>query len=188
MHKHTLRNYNIDKRNETHCVYIKLTLKQCWSTTFYPFPLTSFIYIYIYIPILARHFLSCYVYTFLSSIPCTACSMTTQSNFRIRIGMTENSFKTHYTQHKSSLKHSKNRIQTELSSLVWSLKDNNTPYQLTWHIIDNAQPYQAGKRSCNLCLAEKYHILTGKHLVNKKTELLNKCPHRRKFLTCNLKP
>ena len=104
------------------------------------------------------------------------------------IGMTENSFKTRYTQHKSSLKHSKNRSQTELSSLVWSLKDNNTPYQLTWHIIDNAQPYQPGKRSCNLCLTEKYHILTGKHLVNKKTELLNKCPHRRKFLTCNLKP
>ena len=104
------------------------------------------------------------------------------------IGMTENSFKTRYAQHKSSLKHSKNRSQTELSSLVWSLKDNNTPYQLTWQIIDNAQPYQPGKRSCNLCLAEKYHILTGKHLVNKKTELLNKCPHRRKFLTCNLKP
>ena len=104
------------------------------------------------------------------------------------IGMTENSFNTRYTQHKSFLKHSKNRSQTELSSLVWSLKDNNTLYQLTWHIIDNAQPYQPGKRSCNLCLAEKYHILTGKHLVNKKTELLNKCPHRRKFLTCNLKP
>ena len=104
------------------------------------------------------------------------------------IGMTENSFKTRYIQHKSSLRHSKNRSQTELSSLVWSLKDSSTPYQLTWHIIDNAQPYQPGKRSCNLCLAEKYHILIGKHLVNKKTELLNKCPHRRKFLTCNLNP
>ena len=38
------------------------------------------------------------------------------------IGMTENSFKTRYTQYKSSLKHSKNRSQTELSSLVWSLE------------------------------------------------------------------
>ena len=103
------------------------------------------------------------------------------------IGMPESSFETRCTQHRSSLKHSRDRSQTELSNLVWSLKDN-TPYQLTWHIIDNAQPYQPGKRSCTLCLAEKYHILTGKHLVNKKTELLNKCPHRRKFLTCNLKP
>ena len=103
------------------------------------------------------------------------------------IGMTENSFKTRYTQHKSFLKHSKNRTQTELSSLIWSLKDSSTPYKLAWHIIDQAQPYQPGKRSCNLCLAEKFHILTGEHLINEKTELLNKCPHRRKFLTCNMK-
>ena len=104
------------------------------------------------------------------------------------IGMTENSFNTRYTLHKSSLNHSKNRKQTELSSLIWSLKDNDTPYNLAWSIIDQAQTYQPGKRVCNLCLAEKYYILTGKDLINKKTELLNKCPHRRKFLACNLKP
>ena len=104
------------------------------------------------------------------------------------IGMTENTFKNRYTLHKSSLKHNKNRSQTELSNLVWSLKDNNIPYELTWEIIDRAQPYQPGKRTCNLCLAEKFHILMGEHLINKKTELLNKCPHRRKFLACNLKP
>ena len=34
------------------------------------------------------------------------------------VGMTENSFKTRYTQHKSSIKHTKNRNQTELSSLL----------------------------------------------------------------------
>ena len=104
------------------------------------------------------------------------------------IGMTENLFKTRYTQHKSSLKHSKNRTQTKLSSLIWPLKDSNTPYTMAWHIIDQAQPYQTGKQSCNLCLAEKFHILTGEHLINKKTELLNKCPHIRKFLACNMKP
>ena len=38
------------------------------------------------------------------------------------IGMTENTFKTRYTLHKSSLKHSKNRNQTELSNLIWTLK------------------------------------------------------------------
>ena len=34
------------------------------------------------------------------------------------LGMTENSFDTHYTQHTSSLRHSKNKSHTELSSLV----------------------------------------------------------------------
>ena len=43
------------------------------------------------------------------------------------IGMMENSFKTRYNLHKSSLNHNKNQKQTELSSLTWSLKDNNTP-------------------------------------------------------------
>ena len=104
------------------------------------------------------------------------------------IGMTENSFKTRYTLHKSSFKHSKNRNQTELSNLIWSLTDKETDYNLTWKIIDQARPYQSGKRTCNLCLSEKFHILTGSYLINRKTELLNKCPHRRKFLARNHKP
>ena len=103
------------------------------------------------------------------------------------IGMTENTFKTRYTLHKSSLKHSKHRKQTELSNLIWSLKDNNKPYKLPWDIIDQAQPYKPGKRSCNLCLCEKYHILVHPHLINRKSELLNKCPHRRKYLAYNYK-
>ena len=104
------------------------------------------------------------------------------------IGMTENSFKTRYTLHKSSFKHSKNRKQTELSNLIWSLTDKGTAYNLTWQIIDQARPYLSGKRTCNLCLSEKFHILTGSNLINRKTELLNKCPHRRNFLARNHKP
>ena len=88
------------------------------------------------------------------------------------IGMTENTFKTRYTLHKSSLKHSKHRKQTELSNLIWSLKDNNKPYKLSWD---------------NLCLCEKYHILVHPHLINRKSELLNKCPYRRKYLAYNYK-
>ena len=66
------------------------------------------------------------------------------------IGMTENSFNTRYTLRKSSLRHSKNRNQTELSNLIWSLKDKGTDYKLTRKIIDQARPYQPGKRTCNL--------------------------------------
>ena len=98
------------------------------------------------------------------------------------IGMTENTFKTRYTLHKSSLKHNKNRKQTELSNLIWSLKDNNKPLQTFM-----AQPYKPGKRTCNLCLCEKYHILLQPHLINRKSELLNKCPHRLKYLAYNYK-
>ena len=41
--------------------------------------------------------------------------------------------------------------------------------------------------TCNLCLSEKFHILKGKDLINRNTELLNKCRHKRKFLTYNMK-
>ena len=54
------------------------------------------------------------------------------------IGMTENTFKTLYTLHKSSLKYNKNRSQTELSNLVWSLKDNNIPYE---HAVPTRQAH-----------------------------------------------
>ena len=103
------------------------------------------------------------------------------------IGMTECSFKTRYTQHKSSFKHSKHRNQTELANHIWSLKDKNVSYKLSWKIIDRAQSYKPGKVTCNLCLCEKYHILLGAKLINRKSELLNKCPHRRKYLTSNLR-
>ena len=103
------------------------------------------------------------------------------------IGMTECSFKTRYTQHKSSFKHSKHRNQAELANHIWSLKDKNVSYKLSWKIIDRAQSYKPGKVTCNLCLCEKYHILLGAKLINRKSELLNKCPHRRKYLTSNLR-
>ena len=48
-------------------------------------------------------------------------------------------------QHKSSIKHSKHRNQTELSSLIWSLTDKGTDYKLTWNIIDRARPYRPGE-------------------------------------------
>ena len=110
-----------------------------------------------------------------------------EGNTQHYIGMTENTFKTRFTLHKSSLKHSKNRNKTELSNLIWTLKDKNIPYKLTWSIIDQARSYQPGKRTCNLCLSEKYHILVSPNLINRKSELLNKCPHRRKYLACNYK-
>ena len=101
------------------------------------------------------------------------------------IGMTENTFKTRYTNHKASFKHRTHRKQTELSNLIWDLKDKNINYKLTWKIVTQAQPYKPGKITCNcnLCLCEKYNILINKNLINRKSELLNKCPQRRKYLT-----
>ena len=84
------------------------------------------------------------------------------------IGMTENSFKTQYTLHKSSIRHSKHRNQTELSNLIWSLTDKGVDYKLSWDIIDGARPYRPGKRTCNLCMSKNSTSLLEKALLTRR--------------------
>ena len=55
-------------------------------------------------------------------------------------------------------------------------------------IIDHAKPYQNESKRCNLCLTEKYHILTSLvNLINKRSELVSKCHHENKFDLLNYK-
>ena len=77
---------------------------------------------------------------------------------------------------------------TELSKYVWELKNSGIEPSLTWDIIDRATAYKNGSKCCNLCLTEKYHIITSKlPLLNKRCELISKCRHLNKFLLCNYK-
>ena len=72
------------------------------------------------------------------------------------IGMKENSFKTRYTLHKSSFKQSTKRKQTELSNLIWTLKDSHTEYKLTWSIIDHTSLENAHVT----CVSQRNSILS----------------------------
>ena len=60
---------------------------------------------------------------------------------------------------------------------------------ISWKIVCHATPYQHGSKVCNLCLAEKYAILAGNDdaLLNKRTELVNKCRHKNKYKLINAK-
>ena len=53
----------------------------------------------------------------------------------------------------------------------------------------HATPYQHGDKVCNLCMAEKYAILTANDdaLLNKRSELVNKCRHKNKYKLINIK-
>ena len=54
--------------------------------------------------------------------------------------------------------------------------------------MDQARPYVNGFKKCNLCLTEKYHIITSDlNLVNKRSELISKCCHVNKYLLKNYK-
>ena len=99
---------------------------------------------------------------------------TTGKNY---IGLTEGAFKQRFTQHKLSLQNRKYANSTELSKHIWKLKDNKKNYTINWSTITSASPYNNKSKRCNLCLAEKLHIIKADkiNLLNKKSELISKC-------------
>ena len=98
------------------------------------------------------------------------------------IGCTEDEFKTRYGNHKNSFIHRKVRQPTTISGYVWDLKDRGSDYNISWSILKKSFPYRCGSRRCTLCLEEKLLILQAdpELVLNKRSELLRKCPHSRK--------
>ena len=106
-------------------------------------------------------------------------------------GLTSNQFKIRFSSHKSSIKLPAYKTQTRLSRHVWKLKEANppVPFQLKFSIVKLAQSYTKESKFCFLCQAEKTFIAYSEHFstLNQRSEILNKCRHRRKFLLMNWK-
>jgi hypothetical protein len=113
----------------------------------------------------------------------------TQDNGVNYIGLTEHTFKDRWYKHKNSFQYESKANSTELSKYIWEIKNKGfSNPTLTWKIIDKAEPFKPGKKLCNLCLTEKYHIITSSlKLLNKRNELISKCRHENKFVICNFK-
>ena len=75
------------------------------------------------------------------------------------VGLTENEFKTRYTNHKASSSNYEKRNSTELSKYIWNLKNNNISYSIRWKIVKRAKSYSNASKRCNLCIWEKYFII-----------------------------
>ena len=104
------------------------------------------------------------------------------------IGLTEGTFKKRWYNHCLDFKNESKEKSTELSKHIWSLKRVGTVPIMKWEIIDHAPAYRNGSKTCNLCLTEKYHIISSKlKLLNKRTELISKCRHSNKFYLNNYK-
>ena len=98
------------------------------------------------------------------------------------VGLTENSFKTRYSNHKSSFRDPNKRLSTELSKHIWHLKDAKIGFSLTWKILKQVAPFNPASNRCNSCLWEKYFIICRADLasLNKRNELVTSCRHARK--------
>lgn len=103
------------------------------------------------------------------------------------VGLTANTFKTRYQNHKSSFNNERLQHSTELSKHIWSLKEQDIKYNIKWEIICRAQPYTNVTKQCNLCLMEKYFIIFKPDFasLNKRSELVSTCRHARKFMIEN---
>ena len=100
------------------------------------------------------------------------------------IGLTSNSFKQRWQQHKSSFNIKSKRNETTLSQYIWKLKDKEVDYNLTWKIVGKANPFSPVSERCNLCLKEKFFIIFRPEMctLNTRNELATHCRHKKKRL------
>ena len=106
------------------------------------------------------------------------------------MGLTENSFKTRSSNHKSSFANANKRNNTELRKYIWYLKENLTKFKGTWRILKHASSYNPTSNKCNLCLWEKYFTFCKPDLasLNKRNELTSSCKHVNKYALENFRP
>ena len=102
-------------------------------------------------------------------------------------GLTEGTFKQRYNNHLTSFRHERHSNATELSKHVWALKREGTGFELKWSVCQTAPAYSSKSKACQLCVAEKLCIITAdkRSLLNKRSELVSTCRHRRKHLLSN---
>ena len=103
------------------------------------------------------------------------------------IGQTANSFKERFNNHKLTFKHNKYEKHTNLSNYIWNLKNKSKDFTVTWKIEAESKTYNPTSKLCKLCNLEKTLILTypDENLLNKRSEIMNKCRHREKYLLVN---
>ena len=110
---------------------------------------------------------------------------TIESNNETKIyyGSTKNEFKTRFLQHMSSFNTTLKKSSTTLARYVKKLKNQNFDFKISWSIKAKAHTFSSGSKKCDLCVTEKLTILKAdpQTLLNKRDELLAKCPHKRSY-------
>ena len=100
------------------------------------------------------------------------------------IGSTENTFKLRYNNHTKSFRNEQYKNETTLSKFLWDNNIQNTA-KIEWTFEKNCKPYTPGATFCDICVSEKSSIirnLNSVHSLNKRTDIANKCPHKKKHM------
>ena len=104
------------------------------------------------------------------------------------VGLCETEFKLRYNNHKSTFKLEQKRNSTSLSKHIWELKDAKSDFTVKWKILKKCQSYSNISKRCQLCLWEKYFIITANKPtnLNSRSELISKCRHAKKYLLMSI--
>jgi len=99
------------------------------------------------------------------------------------LGASARPFKERYNNHTKAFRNRQYEKDTQLSKLIWELKDRGEQYQLSWSIESSAIPYKPGSSKCDLCATEKLLIVMAApgSIINKRDEIVSKCRHKNKF-------
>ena len=103
------------------------------------------------------------------------------------LGASETPFKERFRNHTTDFKHKKYEKCSELSKIIWTLKSHGITPIVKWSIVKRVNSKTAANY-CKLCLREKFYIIQSlfdKNLLNKESELVNKCRHQNKLLLSN---
>ena len=103
---------------------------------------------------------------------------------RTYIGCSATSLKLRINNHRCDFRNAGRRNSTTLSAHVWSLKEAGKDPDVSFRILRKAKPYSPVSRKCTLCTMEKLFIAKGDErvMLNKKSEIGNKCRHRNRHL------
>ena len=118
-----------------------------------------------------------------------SCKVESANEVREYIGSTKNSFKVRWNAHNLDARFISKRTKTTLADYIWSLKEKNIVYSQSWKVELSTKVYCPEIGVCGTCLSEKYWLLKNhkvRKLVNKRTEILNKCRHRAPFLLASV--
>ena len=102
------------------------------------------------------------------------------------IGLTSMEFKQRFYKHRADFEHRKHEDSTKLSNYIWKLKDKNIKFEINWKILRKVKETQNGDKMCRLCTLESKLIMKNDdHPLNQRSEIMNKCRHKNKFLLKN---
>ena len=89
--------------------------------------------------------------------------------------------------HKKLFNHVNHKNDTELSKEFLEIKKRNGTPKITWKIFTTCRSYNINSKRCLLCLNEKHEIVIykGDNFLNKRTDIINTCRHRRKYKLVN---